>query len=287
MADRSFAQRLPGGLFAATLAASLSTVALATPARANPRPLPFSYQSESLAAGTGEVEQFLDFSPIRVIDYASGNPIWYNATQFQTEIEWGLTDRLEVALYFTFVPNAGDRVTSVPPLVTGNGSKQRVRYRLADPGAWPIDVAVYGEIAENEREIELEAKVILQRRIGRMRVIANLWAERELYFGGLREWVLNPTLGATYEFSPRFHLGVESWLRAEYPADVSGPRAFNLGPHVYAGPAFMFDLGRVWWTTGMYVRVTDLDRAVQPPQLPAYGDAYGRVWVRTVVGLGF
>jgi hypothetical protein len=264
----------------------LLAVALALPARANPRPLPFTYQVESLPQGSGEVEQFVDFVPIRVLS-ANGNPMWYTATQFQTEIEWGVTDRLELAMYFTFVPNAGDQAVAIPPLPSGNGAKQRARYRLSDPESWPIGAAVYGEVSENEREIELEAKLILQRRLGSLLLVTNLWAERELYFDGRREWVLNPTVGATYEISPRFQPGIEGWMRAEYPDGFSGPRPFNLGPVVYAGPTVMVNLGRVWWTTGAYLRVSDLQRAVAAPAPPAAGDAYGHVWVRTVVGIGF
>jgi len=39
--------------------------------------------------------------------------------------------------------------------------KQRLRYRSADPDAWPIDVGVYGELVENKREIEREAKLLV------------------------------------------------------------------------------------------------------------------------------
>jgi hypothetical protein len=94
--------------------------------------------------------------------------------------------------------------------------------------------------------------------------------------------VLNPTAGATVELSPRFHLGLESWMRAEYEDDDDeGPRVFNRGPHVFVGPAFMMNLGPIWWATGVYLRATDLDRSVQ------VGDNFGRVWIRSVVGLGF
>ena len=93
--------------------------------------------------------------------------------------------------------------------------------------------------------------------------------------------MLNPTLGATYEFTPRFHLGLEGWMRAEYEDGETGPRPFNRGPHVFVGPAFMFNFGPVWWSTGVYGRVTDATRAVQS------NDVFPRVWVRTVVGLGF
>lgn len=271
-----------GASLAGLLAAMLLTVTLAPPAHANPRPLPFTYQSESLAKGTGEVEQFIDFSPTQARNANSGAPTHYLATQFQTEIEYGLTDRLEIALYLMFVPQPNPGLfTSLPELTMGNGSSQRIRYRFADPGAWPVDVAVYGEVTENDHELELEAKVILQRRIGKLRLITNLWAEREMYYNRDREWVLNPTLGATYEFSPKFHLGLEGWMRAEYLDGQVGSREFDRGPHVFVGPAFMFNFGPVWWTTGAYARVTDPGHDNEP------GESFGRVWVRTVVGLGF
>jgi hypothetical protein len=248
-------------------------------ARANPRPLPFTYQSETLPEGAGEVEQFVDFTPVRVLSGVNGAPVWYNATQFQTELEYGVTSRLEVALYFTLVPRPGDAFASLPVMPLGNGVAERVRYRLSDPGFWPVDVALYGEVVENEREIELEAKVILQRRAGALRLITNVWAERELYFDGRREWVLNPTAGATYEVRPQIHLGLEGWMRAEY-LDGAQSRGYNMGPHVFVGPAALLNFGRLWWTFGAYARADDPGRVAQ------VGDAYGRLWVRTIVGVG-
>jgi hypothetical protein len=264
--------------FATGLAATLS-LAGGGVAHANPRPLPFTYQSETLPTGAVEVEQFVDFVPLRPTN-ATGNDAWLLAAQFQTEFEVGITDKLELGLYITYAPRVGDGIDP-PSLTSGNGAKQRLRYRLADPGAWPVDVALYGEVTENEREIELEAKVILQRRFGRLRLITNLWAEHEFYLDGRREWVLAPTLGGTVELSPRFHLGAETWMRAELPTDAPASRPFNLGPHVYAGPAFLATFGKLWWSTGVYLRVTDLDRATQP------SDSYGHLWARTIIGLGF
>ena len=272
-----------GALTVARLALLVCAAALVAPAvvRANPRPLPFTYQSETLPKGAGEVEQFIDYVPTRVLSGTTGAPVWYGSTQFQTEIEYGLTDRLELAIYFTFVPEPSARYASLPTLMQGNGSKQRLRWRLADPGAWPIDVALYGEVAETEREIELEAKIILQRRFGRLRLIANLWGEREFYFDGRREWVLNPTAGGTVEINERFHVGLEGWMRSECLDGFSGPRPFNMGPNVYVGPAVLINFGPLWWTTAAYWRANDPGRTTEP------GDAYGPLWVRSVVGIGF
>jgi hypothetical protein len=261
-------------VFAAAVAA---TVGLASGARANPRPLPFTYQVETLSKGSAEMEQYIDFVPLRALPGSGGmNPTWYLGTQFTTEFEIGLTDRLELGLYLTYVPRPGDDFTSVAQLPSGNGAKQRLRYRLADPGEWPIDVGLYGEVAENEREIEFEVKIILQRRFGRVRLISNLWAEQEFYFDGRREFILNPTLGVTAELSPRYHLGAESWMRVE---DFGESGEFNAGPHVFAGPTFLANFGRLWWSTGAYLRATGLSSA------SAIGDEFGRLWVRTMVGI--
>jgi hypothetical protein len=274
---RSTDSRLLGALALATMMAAGGR------ALANPRPLPFTYQTETLPAGAVEVEQFVDLVPVRVLSATSATnaPIWFLASEFQTEFEVGLTDRLELGLYVSFVPRAGEDFMDVPVMPFGNGLRQRLRYHLGNPETWPVDVGLYGEVSETEREIELEGKVILQRRVGAVRFITNLWAEHELYLDGRHEWVLNPTLGATAELSPRYSIGAEGWMRAEYPTDAPATRAFNLGPHVYAGPTFLAAFGRLWWSTGAYVRFTDLDRATQ------LGDTYGRFWFRTIVGLGF
>jgi hypothetical protein len=268
--------------FAMALACVSGGMLSARQAHATPRPLPFTYQSETLSQGSVEVEQFVDLVPVRVQNNLLGQPQWYVATEFQTEFEIGLTDRLELGLYVAFVPQPNaETYGSVPVMEFGNGVRQRLRYRLADPEAWPVDVALYGELSETDTEIEVEGKIILQRRVGPVRLITNLWAEHEFYLSGVREWVLNPTLGATVELTPRYHLGVESWMRAEDQVAGTGPRGWVVKPHVYVGPAFLVNFGRMWWSTGLYWQVTDIDQTLTP------GDPYGHFWARTIVGLSF
>src|SRR3954468_16463874 len=89
----------------AWVCAAAGIFAAARPARGNPRPLPFTYIYETLPAGESELEQYVDFTPVRATSTASPTPIWYGASQFQTEFEYGLTDRLELGIYFTFVPS--------------------------------------------------------------------------------------------------------------------------------------------------------------------------------------
>jgi hypothetical protein len=265
---------------AVVVTVALGITATAATSLANPRALPFTYTTDTLPAGKVEIEQYVDLVALKAQDRTTGAPQTYLPSAFQTEIEIGLTDRLELGLYLTFVPDVGEQLMSKALFPgTGNGLKQRLRYILADPGAWPIDVGVYGEVVENEREIELEAKVLLQKRAGRLRIAANISGEYELYFSHQRELVLNPSLGATYEITPAFHAGIDSWLRGEYPQNPKpASRTFGLGPAAYVGPAVMFNFGRLWWAAAAYVRVTDPSHDLQP------GEPYGPVYVRSMIG---
>jgi hypothetical protein len=268
-------------LLCATLSVALCT--RPSTARANPRPLPFTYQHEQIAAGASELEQFVDLTPVRARDANSGDPAWYGLTQFQTEYEHGLTSRLELGIYLSFVPSAASGYADIPHASEGTGLKQRLRYQLAPSGEWPLDIGLYGEIAENEREVELEAKVILQRRLGAARLIANATAEQELYYNGTRDLVIAPSAGATYEVTPRIQPGIEWWMRAEYPEqNPPNPRPFALGPHHYIGPTLLLQFGALGWTTGLYLRASRPTHTLAPGS-----DGFGTLWARSVVGIGF
>lgn len=247
-------------------------------ARATPRTLPFSYAYETLAQGEAEVEQYVDVTPVKALSTSSGKPSWVGLFSFQTELELGLTDHLELGLYAVVTPGAGDGFVGAGTLA-GSGAKQRLRWRLFEEGELPVDLSLYAEVVETATEIELEGKWDLQKRFGNLRAIANLWAEHEFYFDGHREWVLNPTLGMSYQVSPTFQPGFEAWSRTELPTSPPPIRAFGLGPHVYVGPTLLLNLGKIWWSNGFYLRVSDAARSV------AAGDAFGRVWVRSVVGV--
>jgi hypothetical protein len=261
--------------------AAASVVLLAAGrAAATPRPLPFTYTTETLGQGELEVEQLADLTPVKGQTSTSESTVAYVAMQFQTEFEYGITDRLELGLYVVYVLAPTD-IGLAAPMTETTGIKERLRYVFADPGRWPIDVGVYGEVVEGNTEEELEAKILLQRRIGNLRIASNLWAEYEFEFSGVsqKDIVLNPTLGATYEITPVVHAGVEGWLRVEFPNQAIHPRPYALGPAEYVGPTFMVDFGKLWWSAGVYARVSDVDHSMQP------GEPYGPVWARTIIGL--
>jgi hypothetical protein len=260
------------------LAAAAAVLGVTGLASATPRPLPFTYTYDTLAEGETEIEQYVDLTPVKAI--GDSGPVWYTASQFQTEFEHGITDHLELGLYVAIMPGPGEGYADTATLTEGTGFKERLKLRLADAGQWPVDVALYGELVEYSNEFEIEAKIILERRFGKLRVAANAWAEREWYYASpQQDWVLNPTAGATYQITPAFHAGVEYWMRVEFPDPAPNPRPFSIGPNQFVGPALMFEFGHLWWSTGVYARLNDVNRVAQPL------DDYGPIWVRTIVGL--
>jgi hypothetical protein len=261
--------------------ATTPVLLLSAAARANPRPLPFSYPAETLLADALEIEQIVDLTPVKTLD-STGNERTVARATLTTEIEFGLTNRLELGLYIQL---ADDPVPGSEGALRFDGLKQRLRWRVTEPESFPVDVTLYGEVAELRNEIELEGKVIIQRYLGPVRLLTNLWVEREFYYSGRREWVLHPTLGAAYQFSPRFMLGTEGWLLYEFAdRDDTPPGAdrYNNGPLLYLGPTLFAQGGQhAWLSFGAYTRLSQINREGR------LGDRYGRFWMRLMIGLGF
>lgn len=254
------------------------------PALATPRPLPFSYPHQTLFEGEAEIEQYADLIPVRVEreDDDGTRAVTSVRSELVTEFEYGITDRLELGLYMEFRQGASAQT----PAMRFQGLKQRLRYRFADEGEWPIDVGVYGEVAEFHNEFEFEQKLLLSKRLGRVGLVTNLWVEQEYYFQ-LEEWkyVYNPTAAVTFEISPSVIVGAEYWAHGRFDeeddaatedeglVDLSGTRH-------YLGPTLMLQGGGHFVALAPYFRLDSLGDRLEP------GDPWGKVWFRLLVGIG-
>jgi hypothetical protein len=251
------------------LAAVALTQAFANPASATPRPLPFTYPPQTLPEGALEVEQYIDMVPSRVArETETGtDAIWSVGATLETELEYGITDIVEGAWYFVF-----DQRPSPSPALRFEGVKQRVRFPFAPRGVWPVDLGLYLEIGEFHDEIEFEQKLLLGRRFGAFEVLSNLWIEQEWEFQA-EQWVFvyQPTLGASYDFSPNLSAGLEYWVRGRF--DVAQD------PRHYLGPTAMVQRGEYFLSAGAYARLDGLGST------PAVGDPWGPVWIRVLIGI--
>jgi hypothetical protein len=265
----------------ASMLAASSLLFSTRDAQANPRPLPFTYPYQTLPEDSLEVEQYVDYTPARIEetqDDGSKKRMWDGNYRLQTELEYGITDHLELGTYLVFKQEA-----SVEPLMKFDGVKERLRYRFAEEGQLPIDIAVYFELAQFHDEFEIEEKLILAKRFGNLRLMANLWVEQELERGKDEfEFIYNPTVGGTYQVIEKLWLGVEYWARGRFEHEAEADDLvgkFNEQTHHFLGPAVSLQFGRFWWSVGAYYRLDHTKRAAM------VGDEMGKVWVRSVLGV--
>lgn len=254
-------------------------------AMATPRQLPFTYPYETLPEGAVELEMYGDMTPNRVYADPAGDPtkgrLYEPRYVLQSEFEYGLTDHTELGFYQVFQAEPKDGGENA---LKFDGFKWRVRHRFAEAGQWPVDVAVYVELETMHDEISLEEKLLLSKRFGDLRVMTNLWIEQTIgrpYDAGTKkiDLVVNPTFGVVYELTKRFHPGIEYWMRAFLDASSDDPIDHqNRRAHHFIGPTAHLGLGRLWWTVGAYVNLSNANN-------PQPGEVYGPVWFRSVLGL--
>ena len=180
-----------------------------------------SYETTTAPAGTFEIEQ----------QFAWEKGGGFDTFTFRHEVEFGVTDRLQLAVYlydFEFARQPGSRAT------TWGGSGIEAVYQLTDPNKSFIGSALYGEALVSDTSLELEGKLLLQKNFGPLMLVYNgvveaHWEDRYSHQVG----VLEQTLGLSYQLHPRFSVGVEAKHEVEFDDwSHSGGNAVFVGPNV-------------------------------------------------------
>lgn len=230
-------------------------------AAADPRPLPFGHSTETVLPGDLRVTQIADLVPL-----TGDGDATVLGSAFQTELEAGVLDRLEVAFAFTHVARSFEDV--------GRGLRQRAKYVVIQPGDWWIDLAILGETTQNEHRLELEGRAIVRAVFDRLKLVGNAGVEYALpWQGGEDELVWLGTLAATFEIVPAVVIGTEGFVRDH----ATEGDTLALRPQLYVGPVVQARLGKLGVTAGAYARATDREREVTTV------DTFGRYWFRMLV----
>jgi hypothetical protein len=163
------------------------------------------------------------------------------------EIEHGITDRWDAAMYTVFKQVASPDAAQARSFGL-DAVKLESRYRFAERGEWPVDTVAYFEVAKDfgKGVYELEAKAIAARDFDRLTVAANLIGEVEVGRDVAEtELELGFAAGATYELSPALRLGAETW-----GGYGEGETRVAIGPALSLAPS-----SRFWFalTTGFGV----------------------------------
>ena len=220
-------------------------------ARANDRHFSYTYESAVLAPGEKELEVWTT--------YRNGRDTRYTRFDERLEFEIGLVPGLQTSFYLN-VTAIGQDVNGELANSTEVSVSNEWKWRLLDSAVDGIGLALYGEITGSVEELELEGKLIVDKRIGNLLLAANFVAEHEWEFGigqTEKDLHLDGFLGASWFFTPRFSLGVEAWNANIISHGTWEHSAFFLGPVTsYTGDG--------WWVT-----LTVL------PQLPAFKPSEG------------
>jgi hypothetical protein len=204
-----------------------SLLAIAVSAFAGERHFTNVYETTTASKGGIELENWVTWETRR------GNGDNTNLWKFRHEIEYGITDRLQLGVYLANWSLAHD-ATHRDSTRYESASAELI-YRLSDPTADALGSALYLEVEGGHDIFAIEGKLLLQKNFGRWVVAWNGVLEAEWSDHGLaqRTGNLEQALGVSYEFTPKFSAGAELVHEVSFDDwSKSGPNILFAGPNI-------------------------------------------------------
>lgn len=231
---------------------------------ASARRFTYVYETGTAAPGTFELENWFTWRTHRDDDTK------FDQLDFRHEVEFGITDRLQAAVYLAdWSYRDGRSVENHGSFY--DGSAVELVYNLTNAQTSALGSAVYGELKIGEDLVTFESKVLLEKQFGRFVIGYNAGVEAEWEGDDLEERTgeFQQTAGVSYEITPRFLAGAELLHEIEFPDwDEAGESV------VYAGPNVSVRFGNWWATTTAMAQLTNV--ASEPD-----------FQLRTIVGYSF
>lgn len=177
---------------------------------ASERMFTYTYQSNVLGRGQKEIELWNTFSWQR--------EDFYRKFIHRIEYEIGLGGNLQTAFYFNVKSEAA--FIQGPPGILASESElsfsNEWKLKFSDPLADAIGSAAYLEFGISPNAIELEAKIILDKQLGKATHALNIVAEPEWELKGAdtgttteSEFALEALYGFSYHIDEAWNLGLE------------------------------------------------------------------------------
>jgi hypothetical protein len=220
---------------------ALSTLALVSSASATERRFAFTYETTTAPKGSFEVET--------TTLWESGKG--FDTFLFRPEIEFGITDRFQLAFYLGDIEHAREAGAN-STIWAGSGIE--AIYQLTDPNKSALGSALYFETILNDNDLELEGKILLQKNFGRVILAWNGVVEAHWEDGyETRVGVLEQTLGLSYQLNPGFSVGLEAKQEVAFD-DWSDSQ----GNAVFVGPNISYRKGSFFGAATCLFRVSDV-----------------------------
>jgi hypothetical protein len=185
----------------------------AAPAHADRRAYAATYEAVTAPKGELDVEVWSTYA--RDSEVLDGPPGETGGFRNMLELEYGLTDRWDVALYNLLDTDTMTNTTSY------GGLKLETRYRLLPAASWVVDPIIYFELQvlrHGDAREKGEVKLILARDLAAWNFAFNLAAEAEHLVAGGFVPETELALGVSRELAgPALKLAVEIFGKAEKP----------------------------------------------------------------------
>src|SRR5450432_658363 len=219
-------------VFCALYAASI------TSARADARRFTYIYEATTEEPGEVESENWITWAT------SPRDERRFNAVDFRHEIEFGVTEHLQIGLYLADWGYRDDPAANEHGLRYQSSALELI-YNLTNPTTDLLGLALYGEIRGGPEELELESKVILQKNFGRLVVAYNGTLEAKWEGSRLEKQggEFSQSLGVSCELSPTWRIGAEFLHEIDLPDWSKAEDSV-----VYGGPNVSYRRGN-WWAT--------------------------------------
>ena len=168
----------------------------------------------------------------------------FNRLDFRHEIEFGVTDHLQIGLYLADWGYREDSATNEHGFRYQSSAVELI-YNLTNPTTDLLGMALYEEIRGGPELLELESKVILQKNVGRFVIAYNGTLEAKWEGNRLegKAGEIAQSFGLSYEISPAWCVGVELLHEIDLPDWSEAADSI-----VYGGPNVSYRHGH-WWAT--------------------------------------
>ncbi len=183
----------------------VAVVVIATNIFAQDRLFTYAYQSTVLNKGQHELEVS---NTLR-----TGKVDYFSRLENRTEIEIGLVNNLQTSFYLNLTSITQPESSALSTEHEVSFSNEW-KYKLSDPVADPLGLALYGEYTVGTSEYELEGKLIADKKLGKFDIAANASYEYEVETFVPNVWgkehKADINLALAYELNPHFHLTFEN-----------------------------------------------------------------------------
>jgi hypothetical protein len=206
----------------------------------NERLFTYVYQSTIMGKGSKEIE--ITTTPRLGKQFG-----YFAAIDNRMEFEVGLSKKLQTAFYINFTNTTTDNGSGTNQTkFEFKGISTEWKYQFSNPYIDAFGFAAYSELSLNTSEVELETKLIFDKKIKKTTLALNFTYEPEWYLSPGKadlETNFEGTFGLSYAFSPNLSAGFETRDHNIYTKQGGWENSA-----LFAGPVISYSQS-TWWVT--------------------------------------